>query len=116
MKLAVSDVATPLGAVSAFEDNDWTVVFSKKWGNYIENDKTGEYLPIHRRGGTYRIRMWMLPAPKSEKAEQSAHNWRDTNCRDEEKDYRNALQESIPFGWRPARVQDHHRQAPHWWS
>ena len=53
MKFLDADVKKPLGAVSAMEDEGNTVVFSKKWGRYVENDETGERIPMMRKGGTY---------------------------------------------------------------
>ena len=53
MKFLDADVKKPLVAVSAMEDEGNTVVFSKKWGSYVENDETGERIPLERRGGTY---------------------------------------------------------------
>ena len=35
------------------EDEGNTVVFSKKWGSYVENDLTGERIPMVREGGVY---------------------------------------------------------------
>ena len=53
MKFLDADVKKPLVAVSAMQDEGNTVVFSKKWGSYVENDFTGERIPLERRGGTY---------------------------------------------------------------
>ena len=53
MKFLDADVKKPLGAVSAMEDEGNTVVFSRKWGSYVENDQTGERIPMTRKGGTY---------------------------------------------------------------
>ena len=53
MKFLDADLKKPLAAVSAMEDEGNTVVFSRKWGRYVENDETGERIPIERRGGTY---------------------------------------------------------------
>ena len=53
MKFLDADVKKPLGAVSAMEDEGNTVVFSKKWGSYVENDATGERIPMVRKGGVY---------------------------------------------------------------
>jgi len=53
MKFLDADVKKPLGAVSAMEDEGNTVVFSRKWGSYVENDKTGERIPMVRKGGVY---------------------------------------------------------------
>ena len=32
---------------------DEGVVFSQKWGSYVENDLTGERIPMVRKGGVY---------------------------------------------------------------
>ena len=53
MKFLDADVKKPLGAVSAMEDEGNTVVFSRKWGSYVEHDVTGERIPLVRKGGTY---------------------------------------------------------------
>ena len=53
MKFLDAEVKKPLGAVSAMEDEGNTVVFSKKWGSYVENDKTGGRIPMVRKGGVY---------------------------------------------------------------
>ena len=53
MKFLDAGVKKPLLAVSAMEDEGNTVVFSRKWGRYVENDETGERIPMERRGGTY---------------------------------------------------------------
>ena len=53
MKFLDADVKKPLGAVSAMEDEGNTVVFSKKWGRHVENDATGERIPMVRKGGVY---------------------------------------------------------------
>ena len=53
MKFLDADVKKPLAAVSAMTDAGNTVVFSGKWGSYIENDQTGERIPLEKRGGTY---------------------------------------------------------------
>ena len=37
-----SDVRKPLASVAAMNDEGGSVVFSKKWENYIVNDRTGE--------------------------------------------------------------------------
>ena len=52
-----SDVKKPLGAVSAMEDAGNTVVFSRKWGRYIENDETGERIMMDRVKGTYVMKV-----------------------------------------------------------
>ena len=53
MKFLDADVKKPLGSVSAMEDEGNTVVFSRKWGSYVENDETGERIPMVRKAGTY---------------------------------------------------------------
>ena len=35
------------------EDEGNTVVFSRNWGSYLGNDKTGERIPMVRKGGEY---------------------------------------------------------------
>ena len=57
MRFYDSDVKKPLGAVSAMEDEGNSVVFSKKWGRYVENDETGERIYFERRGGTYVMKL-----------------------------------------------------------
>ena len=42
----------PLAAVSAMNDEGDTVMFSNKWGNYMENGATGE---IERVGETFEM-------------------------------------------------------------
>ena len=66
MKFLDADVKKPLAAVSAMEDEGNTVVFSKKWGSYVENDETGERIPLERRGGTY-VMILEAAAQKDEK-------------------------------------------------
>ena len=53
MKFLDADVKKPLGAVSAMVDEGNTVVFSRKWGCFVENDVTSERIPMSRKGGTY---------------------------------------------------------------
>ena len=53
MKFLDADVKKPLGAVSAMKDERNTVVFNKKWGRHVENDTTGERIPMVRKGGVY---------------------------------------------------------------
>ena len=54
-----TEVKKPLGAVSAMEDAGNTVVFSRKWGRYIENDETGERIMMERINGTYVMKVNM---------------------------------------------------------
>ena len=53
MKFLDADVKKPLEAISAMNDEGNTVVFSKKWGNFVERDEKGERIPLERRGGTF---------------------------------------------------------------
>lgn len=53
MKFLDADVKKPLGAVSAMVEEGNTVVFSGKWGRYVESDATGERIPLVKKGGTY---------------------------------------------------------------
>ena len=53
MKFLDADVQRPLGAVSAIADEGNTVVFSRKQGSNVENDETGERIPMMRKGGTF---------------------------------------------------------------
>ena len=46
MRFLDSDVKKPLAAVSAMNDEGNTVVFSRKWGSYVENDETGERIKM----------------------------------------------------------------------
>ena len=46
MRFLDSDVKKPLASVLAMNDEGNSVVFIKKWGNYIENDSTGENNPV----------------------------------------------------------------------
>ena len=55
MRFLDSDVRKPLAAVSAMNDEGNTVVFSRKWGNYIENDRTGGKIQMDRVGETFEM-------------------------------------------------------------
>ena len=57
MKFLDADVKKPLGAVSAMVDEGNTVVFSRKWGSYVENDETKQRIPMERSGGTYVMKL-----------------------------------------------------------
>ena len=48
-----------MAAVSAINDEGNTVIFSKKWGNYIENDTTGERIMMQRVGDTFEMKLKM---------------------------------------------------------
>ena len=53
-----TQVHRPLHAVSELEDNDKTVVFSKKYGRFILCDITGVRCPFEREDGTYHMNQW----------------------------------------------------------
>ena len=55
MRFLDSDVKKPLAAVSATKAEGNTVVFSKKWESYVENDATGEKIMIERVGDTFEM-------------------------------------------------------------
>ena len=54
MRFLDSDVRKPLAAVSAMNDEGNTVVFSRRWGNYVENDETKERIKMERVRDTDR--------------------------------------------------------------
>ena len=54
------DVKKPLGSVSAMVEEGNTVVFSKKWGSYVENDLTVEHIPLEQKGGAYVMALHMI--------------------------------------------------------
>ena len=55
MRCLDSDVKKLLAAVSAMNDEGNTVVISKKWESYIENDTIGEKIMIERVGDTFEM-------------------------------------------------------------
>ena len=52
------------GAVSAMNDEGNTVVFSRKWGNYVENDSTGERIEMERVGDTFEMVLKVKAMPE----------------------------------------------------
>ena len=60
MKVLDADVKKPLGSVSAMVEEGNTGVFSKKWGSYVENDTTGEKIPLEHKSGTYVMVLQMI--------------------------------------------------------
>ena len=60
MKFLDADVKKPLGSVSAMVEEGNTVVFSKRWGSYVENDLTGEKIPLEHKNGTYVMALQMI--------------------------------------------------------
>ena len=57
MKFLDADVRKPLAAVSEMVDEGSTVVFSRKWGSFVENDTTGERIPLTRKNGVFVMRL-----------------------------------------------------------
>ena len=55
-----SDVKKPLAAVSAMNDEGNTVVFSKKYGNYIENDVSGQRMSMEMKKGVFVVKANVL--------------------------------------------------------
>ena len=55
MRFLDSDVRKPSAAVSAMNDEGNAVVFSRKWGNYVEDDRTGDRIPLERAGETFEM-------------------------------------------------------------
>ena len=76
MRFLDCDVKKPLAAVSAMIDEGNTVVFSNKWGSYVENDKTGEKIAIKRAGNTFEM---VLKAKKLKEGDQRRMRWTEDN-------------------------------------
>ena len=76
MRFLACDVKKPLAAVSAMIDEGNTVVFSNKWGSYVENDKTGEKIAIKRAGNTFEM---VLKAKKLKEGDQRRMRWTEDN-------------------------------------
>ena len=55
MTFHVTDSKRMLAAVSRIMEADNTVVFSKRFGSYVENDKTGERMEIKKTRGVFHI-------------------------------------------------------------
>ena len=53
-------------------DEGNTVVFSRKWGSYIENDNTGEKIPMERVGETFEM---VLKTKKLEEGTRNDLKW-----------------------------------------
>ena len=66
MRFLDSDVKKPLASVSAMNDEGNTVVFSRKWGNYIENDSTGEKIPMDEAARRERCKVKVARLPGME--------------------------------------------------
>ena len=76
MRFLDCDVKKPLAAVSAMIDEGNTVVFSNRWGSYVENDKTGEKIDIKRIGNTFEM---LLKAKKLKEGDQRRMRWTEDN-------------------------------------
>ena len=61
MTLQVANVHKTLISVHRLEEAGNSVMISRKWGAYIENDITGERTHMKRRGGLYEIDLWVRP-------------------------------------------------------
>ena len=72
MRFLDSDVRKPLAAVSAMNDEGNTVVFSKEWGSYVENDDTGERIKMERVGDTFEM---VLKTKKLQEGMQREVKW-----------------------------------------
>ena len=72
MRFLDSDVKKPLATVSAMNDEGNTIVFSKKWGNYVENDLTGEKIRMERVGDTFEM---ILKATKRKDGTRNNVRW-----------------------------------------
>ena len=57
LDLQVTEVHKPLLSVAKMVDAGQRVVFDRQ-GAYIEDTKTGNRIPMERRGGIYEIRLW----------------------------------------------------------
>ena len=57
MKFLDSDVKKPLAAAGEIVEQGNTVVLSGKWGSYIENDTTGEKIPLTKKNGVFVMRL-----------------------------------------------------------
>jgi hypothetical protein len=55
-----TQVHRPLAAVSELEDNNKTVVFSKRYGCFVLDDATGVRAEINREDGTYHMDQWVF--------------------------------------------------------
>ena len=72
MSLLDSDVRRPLAALSAMNDEGNTVVFSRKWENYIENERIGEKIHLEGVGETFEM---VLKTRKLEEGAKKDLKW-----------------------------------------
>ena len=78
-------------------DEGNTVAFSRKWGNFVENDDTGERIKMERVGDTFEM---VLDAKKQEEGMKKVVTW----ARPDEEKYKgmvvdNVDDEEVPNGW-----------------
>ena len=59
MILQVAKVHKTLLSVYKLEKAGHSVIFSNKYGAYIENDYTGERVYMKRKGGLYEVDLWV---------------------------------------------------------
>jgi hypothetical protein len=78
MRFLDTDVRKPLAAVSAMNDEGNTVVFSRKWGNYVENDETKERIKMERVGDTFEM---VLKTKRREEGTKREVKWADDGGR-----------------------------------
>ena len=64
MTFHVTDSRRMLAAVSRIVEADNTVVFSKKWGSYIENNKTGDKMELKMVKGVFVVEAKILEGDK----------------------------------------------------
>ena len=64
MTLQVAKVHKTLISVGKLEEAGNSVVISRRWGAYIEDDQTGERTYMRRRGGLYEIDLWVRTFPR----------------------------------------------------
>ena len=72
MRLLDSDVRKPLASVAAMSDEGNTIVISRKWGNYIENDSAGENIKLKWVGETLEM---VLKTKKLEEGTKKDLKW-----------------------------------------
>ena len=54
-KFQFTDVRRPLMAVSDIRDNDNTIIYSKRYGDWIVNDQTGAAAQFYFENGTSNL-------------------------------------------------------------
>ena len=54
----IADVHKPLLSISRLADNGYICALGEK-GGYLEDTKTGEKIPLHRRNNLYVMKVWV---------------------------------------------------------